>query len=284
LRDGRRIPVLFSTALLKGHTDRGVAYAIDLSERKQAEVALQKAQAELAHAARMMTMGELAASLAHELMQPLTAILSNAQAALRFLAAALPDLDELRAILADIVADDQRAGEVIQRLRRLLSRGELERLPLDLNEVIREVVRLIHSEVVMKNVTVVLNLGADLPPVPGDRVQLQQVILNLLINGVEAMSAVEDRSRELLIRSHRHASRDVLVAVRDVGIGLDPQQVERIFDSFYTTKTNGMGLGLSISRSIIEAHGGRLWAAPNEGYGITVQFTLPVADEHVRSV
>jgi signal transduction histidine kinase len=241
---------------------------------------LQKAQAELAYAARVMTMGELAASLAHELRQPLTAILSNAQAALRFLAAASPDLDEVRTILADIVADDQRAGEVIHRLHQLLRRGELERRPLDLNEVIREVVRLMYSEVVMKNVTVILDLGADLPPVPGDRVQLQQVILNLLINGVEAMSVVEDRSRELLIRSCRHGSRDVLVVVRDVGIGLDPAQAARIFDSFYTTKPKGMGLGLSISRSIIEAHGGQLWAAPNEGYGTTLQFTLPAGGEH----
>jgi PAS domain S-box-containing protein len=280
LRDGRRIPVLLAAALLAGYRDRGVAYAIDLSERKQAEAALQKAQAELAYAARVMTMGELAASLAHELRQPLTAILSNAQAALRFLAAASPDLDEVRTILADIVADDQRAGEVIHRLHQLLRRGELERRPLDLNEVIREVVRLMYSEVVMKNVTVILDLGADLPPVPGDRVQLQQVILNLLINGVEAMSVVEDRSRELLIRSCRHGSRDVLVVVRDVGIGLDPAQAARIFDSFYTTKPKGMGLGLSISRSIIEAHGGQLWAAPNEGYGTTLQFTLPAGGEH----
>ena len=187
----------------------------------------------------------------------------------------------MRAILADIVADDRRAGEVIQRLRRLLTRSELERQPLDMNEVIRDVVRLIHSEIVIKNVTVILGLEADLPPVPGDRVQLQQVILNLLINGVEAMSAVEDRSRELLIRSCRHGAGNALVAVRDVGIGLDPQQVEQIFDSFYTTKPKGMGLGLSISRSIIEVHGGRLWAVPNSGYGTTFQFTLPAAGEDV---
>jgi PAS domain S-box-containing protein len=281
LRNGQRIPVLLAGALLTGYTDRGVAYAIDLSELKRAEAALQKAQAELAHAARVMTMGELSASLAHELTQPLTAILSNAQAALRFLKHPVSDLDEVRAILADIVADDHRAGEVIQRLRGLLTRNELERLPLDLNEVIRDVVRLIHSEVVIKNVTVILDLGSNLPPVPGDRVQLQQVILNLLINGIEAMSAIEDRSRELLIRSCRHEPGGTLVTVRDVGIGLDPQQAERIFDSFYTTKPKGMGLGLSISRSIIEAHGGRLWASPNTGYGTTFQFTLPAAGAHV---
>jgi signal transduction histidine kinase len=229
----------------------------------------------------VMTMGELSASLAHELTQPLTAILSNAQAALRFLNPPAPDLDEVRAILADIVADDRRAGEVIQRLRGLLTRSEPERLPLDLNEVIRGVVRLIHSEVVIKNVTVALDLESDLPPVPGDRVQLEQVILNLLINGVEAMAAVEDRPRELLIRSCRPAGAGALVMVRDVGIGLDPQQAERIFDSFYTTKPKGMGLGLSISRSIVEAHGGRLWASPNTGYGTTFQFTLPAAGEDI---
>jgi PAS domain S-box-containing protein len=281
LRDGRRIPVLLAGALLAGYTDRGVAYTIDLSELKRAEAALQRAQAELAHAARVMTMGELLASLAHELMQPLTAILSNAQAALRFLNHPPADLHEVRAILADIVADDQRAGEVIQRLRQLLMRGELERLPLDINEVIQNVVKLIHGEIVIKNVGMILDLGSDLPPVPGDRVQLQQVILNLLMNGIEAMSPVKDRPRELLIQSRRHEVGGVLVAVRDAGIGLDPQQVERIFDSFYTTKPKGMGLGLSISRSIVEAHGGQLWASPNTGYGTTFQFTLPAADEHV---
>jgi len=280
LRDGRRIPVLLAGALLAGYRDRGVAYTIDLSELKRAEAALQKAQAELAHAARVMIMGELSASLTHELRQPLTAILSNAQAALRFINRPSLDLDEVRAILTDIVADDQRAGEVIQRLRGLLTRREPERLPLDINEVIRDVVRLINSEVVIKTVTVILDLGRDLPPVPGDRVQLQQVILNLLINGVEAMSAVEGRPRELLIRSCRHEAGGTLVAVRDVGIGLDPQQAEQIFNSFYTTKPKGMGLGLSISRSIVEAHGGRLWAAPNTGYGTTLQFTLPAVGEH----
>jgi PAS domain S-box-containing protein len=281
LRDGRRVPVLLAGALLAGYTDRGVAYAIDLSELKRAEAALRTAQAELAHAARVMTMGELSASLAHELTQPLTAILSNAQAALRFLNSPLPDLDEVRAILADIVVDDRRAGEVIQRLRGLLKRSEPERLALDLNEVIRDVVRLIHSEVVIKHVTVSLDLGSDLSPVLGDRVQLEQVILNLLINAVEAMSSLTDRSRQLLIRSCTLGSRNTLVMVRDNGVGLDPQQAERIFDSFYTTKPKGMGLGLSISRSIIEAHGGRLWASPNAGYGTTFQFTLPVAGEHV---
>jgi signal transduction histidine kinase len=279
LRDGRRIPLLLAGALVAGYTDRGVAYAIDLSELKRAEAALQKAQVELAHAARVMTMGELSASLAHELTQPLTAILSNAQAALRFLNQPSSDLDEMRAILVDIVADDQRAGEVIQRLRGLLRRSELERLPLDVNEVIREVVQLIRSEIVIKNVMMILDLGADLPPVPGDRVQLQQVILNLLINGIEAMNAVEDRPRELQIQSRRHGVGGALVAVRDVGIGLDPQQAERIFDSFYTTKPKGMGLGLSISRSIIEVHGGRLWAVLNTGYGTTFQFTLPATGE-----
>jgi C4-dicarboxylate-specific signal transduction histidine kinase len=272
--------VLLACALLAGYRDRGVAYTIDLSELKRAEAALQKAQAELAHAARVMIMGELSASLTHELRQPLTAILSNAQAALRFINRPSLDLDEVRAILTDIVADDQRAGEVIQRLRGLLTRREPERLPLDINEVIRDVVRLINSEVVIKTVTVILDLGRDLPPVPGDRVQLQQVILNLLINGVEAMSAVEGRPRELLIRSCRHEAGGTLVAVRDVGIGLDPQQAEQIFNSFYTTKPKGMGLGLSISRSIVEAHGGRLWAAPNTGYGTTLQFTLPAVGEH----
>jgi two-component system, LuxR family, sensor kinase FixL len=148
-----------------------------------------------------------------------------------------------------------------------------------MNEIIRDVVKMIRSESVIKNVMMILELGAALPPVLGDRIQLQQVILNLLINGIEAMSPVEDRPRELLIQSCRHGVGGALVAVRDVGIGLDPHQAEQIFDSFYTTKPKGMGLGLSISRSIIEVHGGRLWAVPNTGYGTTFQFTLPAAGE-----
>jgi PAS domain S-box-containing protein len=279
LRDGRHIPVLFSAALLAGYRDRGVAYAIDLSERKQAEAALQKAQAELAHAARVMTMGELAASLAHELNQPLTAILSNAQAALRFLTAPSPDLDEVRAILADVVEDDQRAGEVIRRLRNLLRKGEVELLPLNLNQLTQEAVRLLHSDAIIRHVAVVVELDPDLPPVPGDRVQLQQVLLNLMLNGFEAMAERATDDRQMVVRTQRVDAKTVQVAVQDCGSGLDEDVLARIFEPFYSTKSEGMGMGLSICRSILEIHGGRLWAANNLDRGATFYFSLPVCEE-----
>jgi two-component system sensor kinase FixL len=223
-------------------------------------------------------MGELSASLAHELNHPLGAILSNAQAAQRFMNAEPPDFPEVRAILADIVADDQRAVEVIRRLRRFLRQGAVEFLPLHLNEVIREVVRLLHGDALMRHVTVVLDLDSELPPVRGDRVQLQQVILNLMLNGFEAMAAQALADRTLTARSHLTGSRQVQVEVRDRGSGIDTDQIEHIFEAFYTTKTDGLGMGLVICRSIVEAHGGRLWAANNPDRGATFFSTLPASE------
>jgi len=245
-----------------------------LTERKQAEEALRDAQAELAHVTRVMTMGELTASIAHEINQPLAAVVTNANAGLRWLAGPIPNLSEAREALARITRDGKRASDVIGRIRALVKKGSTEKAGLDLNEAIQEVVVLVQSEIQKSEVTLQMELAIDLPQILGNRVQLQQVILNLVMNGIEAMSAVTDRSRDLLIRSCKYESDEVLVAVQDSGIGVDRQNLEKIFDAFYTTKSQGMGMGLAISRSIVESHGGRLWAVPNIGPGATFQFTL----------
>jgi predicted ATPase/signal transduction histidine kinase len=251
---------------------------LDLTERKRAEEALHKAQAELAHITRVMTMGELASSIAHEVNQPLAAVVTNSNACLRWLAREPPNLEEAREGLRRIIRDGNRAGEVITRIRELVKKSAPAKTRLDLNETIQEVLAIINAEARRHRVSMQTELAADLPPVRGDRVQLQQVILNLVMNGIEAMKPVTDRPRELLIRSGPEESRSVLVAVRDSGIGLDAESMERVFDAFYTTKPDGMGMGLSICRSIIEAHGGRLWPAVNGDYGATFQFTLPTDD------
>jgi signal transduction histidine kinase len=251
-------------------------------ERKRAEEKLHKAQAELAHVARVTTMGELTASIAHEVNQPLAAIVTNANACLRWLAGEFPNLDEGREAARRIIRDGKRAGDVIARIRALVRKTDTEKARLDINQIVQEVVFLTQNEAVRKGVTLQMELAADVPSVLGDRVQLQQVILNLVMNGVEAMASVADRPRELCIRARRHESDQVLVAVQDSGIGIDSQDLEKIFDAFYTTKPQGMGMGLAISRSIVENHGGRLWAIPNDGPGATFQFTLEVGIEEER--
>jgi len=246
----------------------------DIEDRKQAEEAVRQTQAELAHVTRVMTMGELAASIAHEVNQPLAAVIANGNACLRWLAGEAPNLDEAREAARRIIRDGKRAGEVIARTRALSRKTETEKERLDLNEAIQEVVALVQGEVRRNRVTLRLDLASDLPPVLGDRVQLQQVVLNLLMNGIEALSAVGDRPRALVISTQSGAVDQVRVTVQDSGSGLDPQSLDRIFEAFYTTKRGGMGMGLSISRSIVENHGGRLWAVANDGPGATFQFTL----------
>ena len=221
-----------------------------------------------------MTMGELAASIAHEVNQPLAAVIANGNACLRWLAGEAPNLDEAREAARRIIRDGKRAGEVIARTRALSRKTETEKERLDLNEAIQEVVALVQGEVRRNRVALRLDLASDLPPVLGDRVQLQQVVLNLLMNGIEALSAVGDRPRALVISTQSGAVDQVRVTVQDSGSGLDPQSLDRIFEAFYTTKRGGMGMGLSISRSIVENHGGRLWAVANAGPGATFQFTL----------
>ena len=259
--------------------ERGAAAAIleinrDITERKRAEEALRKAQTELAHVTRVMTMGELTASIAHEINQPLSGIVTNASACRRWLAGATPNLDEARDAVGRILRDGNRASDVITRIRALVRKADEEKEQLDMNHAIQEVAALTQGEVGRNRVALRMELAADVPPVLGDRVQLQQVILNLVMNGVEAMASVADRPRELLIRSRQHELDKVLVAVQDSGIGIDQQNLEKIFNAFYTTKSQGMGMGLAISRSIVENHGGQLWAIPNDGPGATFQFTL----------
>jgi PAS domain S-box-containing protein len=244
-------------------------------ERKRAEDALHRAQMELAHVTRVATLGEMTASIAHEVNQPLTAVIANANASLRWLAAATPNLGEARDAVSRILRDGNRAGEVIARIRALVQKTDTEKVRLDINQTIQEVIVLMQNETVRKGVAIRMELAADVPPVLGDRIQLQQVILNLVMNGIEAMDTVADRPREMLIRSCEHESNQLLVAVQDSGIGIDGQNLGKIFDAFYTTKSQGMGMGLAISRSIVENHGGSLWATVNPDKGATFQFTLP---------
>ena len=245
----------------------------DMTAQRSAAEALHQAQADLAHVSRVTTLGEMAASIAHEVDQPLSGVVINANACLRFLARATPDLDEVRGGLQGIARDARRAGDVIARIR-LLARGTVtEKEQLDINNVIREVVTLAEGEAHRTRARLRTELAGDLPRVVGDPVQLQQVVLNLLLNGLDAMHAVMG-PRELVIRTQREATDQVRVAVQDSGSGIDPQVADRIFEAFYTTKRSGMGMGLSISRSIVEQHGGRLWAVPNDGPGTTFHFTL----------
>ena len=254
----------------------------DITERKHAEERFRQSEAdlaqqrtELAHLSRAAMLGELSGSLAHELNQPLAAILSNAQAAQRFLAQNPGDIGEVRAILQDIVDDDKRAGEVIRRLRALLRKEEVEHHPVDLNEIVREVLKLMRSDLVNRNVTVRTQLASGLPTVTGDRVQLQQVLLNLVINGCDAMDAMPGRERRLTLHTSLVGG-EVEVSVSDGGSGLKREELDRVFEPFFTTKAGGMGLGLAVCRSIVTAHAGRIWAMHNPDGGTTFRFTVPV--------
>jgi C4-dicarboxylate-specific signal transduction histidine kinase len=247
-------------------------------ERKRAEEALREVQAELGRVARLTTMGQLTASIAHEVKQPIGASVNNALAAMRFLDSRPPDLGEVRQALADIVKAGSLASDVIDRIRDLIKRAPPRKDRLEINGAIRDVIELTRGEAVKNGVSVRTELADALPLIEGDRVELQQVILNLIMNAIEAMSGTSDGSRELIISTGKAESGGALVAVRDSGPGLAPATLQHIFDAFYTTKPNGMGMGLSISHSIIKAHGGRLWAEANVPRGAVFQFTLPTAD------
>jgi signal transduction histidine kinase len=252
----------------------GEVFANALS-RRRSEIEGQRLRQDLAHVGRVSTMGELTASLAHELNQPLTAILSNAQAARRILDSAKVDLAEIREILTDIVEDDKRAGEVIYRLRGFLKKGDLELSTLDIGELVSQVARLVSSDAIIRNVAIRLELAPGLPPIRGDRVQLQQVVLNLLLNGLDAMRESDVGERTLVLRTARGDGTTVVVAVQDSGVGIPEADLDHVFHAFYTTKPEGMGMGLAIARSIVEAHGGRLEARNNPEGGATFSFTLP---------
>jgi PAS domain S-box-containing protein len=283
-KDGSRLPVLLGGALFEGGGNEGVAFVLDLTEQKRAqerlqasERNLQQAQAALAHVNRVTTMGQLTASISHEVMQPIAAGITNARAGLRCLGSQEPDLEEVRRALGRIVNEGSRATDIIDRIRSLIKKAPPRKDDVKINEALLEIIALAHGEVVKHGVSVQTQLTEGLPPIQGDRVQLQQVIMNLIINAIEAMSGVGKGSKALLINTGQERSGDVLVSVRDSGPGLAVEGLDRLFDAFYTTKPGGMGMGLSICRSIIEAHGGRIWALRNVGPGATFEFTLPVA-------
>jgi C4-dicarboxylate-specific signal transduction histidine kinase len=274
--------VLVGAAFLEGSENQGVAFVLDLTERKRAEAEgreseqrFREVQMELAHANRVATMGQLTASIVHEVKQPIAATVINAQAALRFLDAQTVDLDEVRQIQNDIMTDGNRAGEVISRIHDLFKKAPSRRDRWEINRAISEVIELTRGEAVKKGVTVQTELADHLPDIHGDRVQLQQVILNLIINAIQAMSDLTDGTRELHISTESAGEEGVRVAVRDTGPGLSAETLQRLFEPFYTTKPTGMGMGLSICRSIIEDHGGRLWATGPHPYGAHFQFTIP---------
>jgi C4-dicarboxylate-specific signal transduction histidine kinase len=231
---------------------------------------------ELAHLTRVTALGELTASIAHEVNQPLAGVVANAESGLRWLRRETPDLDAACRSLEWIIDDGHRAGEVIRRVRSLANKASVEKLPLDVNDVAREVIALVQRELTSHRVSLRTELAPALPMILGDRVQLQQVIINLVMNGNEAMQAVMDRPRELVIRSRQDEAQQVLLSVTDSGVGISVENADRLFNPFFTTKSTGMGMGLSICRSIVETHGGRLWATPNVPHGATLQFTLPV--------
>ena len=257
-----------------------VGSSTDITQRKQAEEALHEAQADLARIRRVTTMGELTASLAHEVNQPIAAAVTDANTCLRWLTRDQPDLAEARQAASRMVKDTARASEIISRIRSLFRKGPPQQELVDVNDIIREMIALLRTEATRSSISMRTELSEDLPRIMGDRVQLQQVLMNLVINGIEAMKDV-DGARDLAIKSQRAEGEQLMVSVSDTGVGLPPQQADRIFDSFFTTKPDGTGMGLRISRSIVESHGGRLWAADNSPRGASFHLTLPSkADRH----
>jgi len=252
------------------------------TESKLAEEALNQARSELAHVARITTLNALTASIAHEVNQPLSGIITNASTCLRMLDGDPPNVDGARETARRTIRDGKRASDVIMRLRALFSKKEFTLEPLDLNEATREVIALLLADLQRNRVSLRSELAGDLPPVTGDRVQLQQVILNLILNASDAMAGVDDRPRELLIKTDRDDGDRVCLSVKDAGAGFAPGAADRLFEAFYTTKNHGMGIGLSISRSIIEAHHGRLWVAANDGPGVTFLFAIPCKHEGLK--
>ncbi|MBR0716535.1 AAA family ATPase [Bradyrhizobium liaoningense] len=280
-KSGGRVPVLVGAATFGERHEQGVAFVVDLTERKRAEEEIRESerrysevQMELVHANRVATMGQLSASIAHEVIQPIAATITNAQAALRFLNAQRPNLEEVRQALDAAVKDGNRTIDVIDGIRALNKKAPPRKDDLEINEAVLEVIALTRAEVLKNGISVRTQLAESLPLIRADRVQLQQVILNLIVNGIEAMSGVGEGTRELLISTRKAEPNGVLVGVRDSGPGLAPAALERVFDAFYTTKSGGLGMGLSICRSIIEAHGGRLWASANVPHGATFEFTV----------
>jgi PAS domain S-box-containing protein len=275
-RDGSEFPLEIGLSPIKSGADTLVlSTLIDVTEKRRADGELQRLRGEMAHFARVATVGELSAAIAHELNQPLTGILSNAQAGQRFLDAGVVDPQELQEILADVVADGRRAGEVIRRLRALLHKGPQDLVSIEINELVDQVARLVAGDLALRSAALDLELAADLPRIRGDRVQLQQVLLNLIINGIDAMKDSPTENRRLLVRTSPADGREVRVEVRDDGAGIPEEVMPRLFEPFFSTKREGMGMGLSIVRSIVSNHGGRIWASNNVSRGATFTLALP---------
>jgi two-component system sensor kinase FixL len=266
---------------MNGKPARMLGVAVDITERKEVELELARQRDQLTNLSRVSMLGELSGALAHELNQPLTAILSNAQAAWRFLTHNQPDLDEVRDIIADIVAEDKRAGEIIHRLRLLFKTGAVQRQPLNLNEVIEEVLKLVRSDLVNQGVNAQTELALNLPILHGDRGGLEQVLFNLVMNACDAMAGAAQDNRQLTICTDLAGPDCVRISVSDCGAGIAPEKLEQVFDPFYTSKPDGLGLGLAVCRTIITAHGGKVWATKNPEGGATFHFTLP-AEKEVR--
>jgi PAS domain S-box-containing protein len=276
-KDGSRVPVLVGAATFGELLHQGVAFVVDLSERKRAE-------AELAHANRVATMGQLSASIAHEVNQPLAALLTNAETAVRWLSRQPPNLEKARPLIDRIIGDGRRAADIVSRIRDFAKKAPARTEDLDINEAVLEILTLTRAAMSEHGVLLKMQLSDGLPRISGDRVQLQQVILNLIMNAIEAMSEVKEGSRALLISSSEAESGGVIVAVSDSGPGLPAGNLARIFEAFYTTKSSGLGMGLSICRSIVEAHRGRLWATPNEPRGAVFCMMLPIGERSLENL
>jgi PAS domain S-box-containing protein len=274
-KNGVRVPVMISTSMFEGNSNDGVAYIVDLTERKRAErerERLRQLEADLAHINRVSMMGELAASLAHEIKQPITAATTYAKTCLRWLQRDPPEIAEARETAVRMVKDVNHAADIINRVRSLFTKDTQERESVDVNELIEDMIVLLRNEANRYSIPIRSDLAANLPRTTADRVQLQQVLMNLMLNAIEAM---KDTGGELTIRSGQTEERQLLISVTDTGVGLPAEKIDQIFDAFFTTKPQGTGMGLAITRSIIEAHGGRLWATANGGCGATFRFTLP---------
>ncbi len=278
-KDGSRVPVLLGVAMFEEGGNEGVAFVVDLTERKRAEAEAHEMQMELAHANRVATMGQLTASIAHEINQPIGATVTNAHAALRWLRAEPPNREALGRALERIVQDGNRAGSIIHQIRALIKKAPPRMEGVAINDAILEIIALTHGEVAKQGITLRTQLAEGLPGIHGDRVQLQQVVLNLILNAIEAMSQSSDGTRDLFISSTPDGADSVQVSVRDSGLGFAPGTLEHVFDPFYTTKATGLGMGLSICRSIISAHGGRLWAETNEPQGAIFHFTVGAGND-----
>jgi PAS domain S-box-containing protein len=279
-RDGSKVVVASRWSLQRN--EQGTALAIletnnDITERKLAEQELQKTQAELAHIARVTTIGELTSSIAHEVNQPLAAIVTNGNACLRWLSNDPPNVEEARQTVTHMVKDGHRASEVVGRIRAFFKKTVPQKLQVDINQLVEDVIAMVPSELQRNRVQLRTELTDGLPPVVGDPIQLQQVLVNLVINAIEAMSTISGR-RELVIKSGLYEPGSVLISVQDNGVGFDEENAAQLFNAFYTTKPQGLGMGLSISRTTIESYGGRLWATTNNGAGATFQFTLPTSN------